>query len=66
MYWDTQDRYIELMNFEMEVLNILETKAYELSEEESLTDKFLVLPKIYHYESLWTIKIDNTYKQLFV
>ena len=24
--WDAQDRYIELKNFELEVLNILETK----------------------------------------
>ena len=32
--WGTQDRYAELMNFKMEVSNILETKAYELSEEE--------------------------------
>ena len=28
---DTQDRYVELMNFEMEVMNILESKAYELN-----------------------------------
>ena len=32
--WGAQDRYIDLMNSEMEVSNILETKAYELSEEE--------------------------------
>ena len=30
--WGIQDRYIELMNFEVEVLNILEIEAYELSE----------------------------------
>ena len=32
--WGAQDRYIELMNCEVEVSNNLETKAYELSEEE--------------------------------
>ena len=29
--WDAQDRYVKLVNFEMEVTNILESKAYELS-----------------------------------
>ena len=32
--WGAQDRYDELMNFKMEVFNILATKAYTLSEEE--------------------------------
>ena len=32
--WGTQDMYIELINFEMEVSNILEAKVYELPEEE--------------------------------
>ena len=31
--WDMQDRYVELVNFEMEDLNILETIAYKLSKE---------------------------------
>ena len=34
--WGTQDRYIKLMNFKMEVSNILETKVYEISEEEKI------------------------------
>ena len=29
--WGVQDRYIGLMNFKMDVSNILETKVYELS-----------------------------------
>ena len=33
-YWDTQDRDVELMNLEMEVTNILETRAYDLTDEE--------------------------------
>ena len=34
--WDTQDMYMKLMNFKMEVLNILETKACKLYEEEKV------------------------------
>ena len=37
--WNTQDRYVELLNFEMEVANILEPKAHELTDKE----KFQVL-----------------------
>ena len=33
----THDRYTELINFEMEVTNILEMKAYELNDEEKVT-----------------------------
>ena len=29
--WSTQDRYVILLNFEMEVLNIIESKVFELS-----------------------------------
>ena len=32
--WDVQDRYVKLLNFELEVTNILETRAYEISGEE--------------------------------
>ena len=28
--WNSQDRSVDFMNFEMEVMNILETKAYKL------------------------------------
>ena len=31
---DAQDRYVDLISFEMEVTNILETKAHKLTEEE--------------------------------
>ena len=34
--WDTQDRYAELVNFEMEVTNILETRAYGLTDDEKV------------------------------
>ena len=30
------DMYVKLMNFEMEVTNILETKAYKLIDEEKV------------------------------
>ena len=33
--WGYQDRYTELMNFKM-VTNILETKVYEITEEEKV------------------------------
>ena len=32
--WDAQDRYVELLNFKMEVTNILETGAYRINDEE--------------------------------
>ena len=32
--WGAYDSYVELMNFEVEVMKILDTKVYELSEEE--------------------------------
>ena len=31
--WGTEVRYVELLKFEMEVINILHTKVYKLSEE---------------------------------
>ena len=34
--WDAKDRYAELINVKMEVTNILETKAYELNDEEKV------------------------------
>ena len=34
--FDTQDRYIKLLNFKVEVTNILETRAYYISDEERL------------------------------
>ena len=33
--WGLQDRYVGLLNFEMEVLKILDNKLYEFSEKES-------------------------------
>ena len=32
--WNATDKYVELLNFQMEVTNILQTKTYELTEEE--------------------------------
>ena len=32
--WGTQDRYVKLLNFEMEVMNMLDTKVCKLHEEE--------------------------------
>ena len=32
--WTAQDRYSEVCNIEMKVMNFLETKAYELTDEE--------------------------------
>ena len=34
--WGVQDRCIELMNLKMEISNILETRAYKLSEEKKV------------------------------
>ena len=31
--WNAPDKYVELLNFKMEVTNILQTKAYKLLEE---------------------------------
>ena len=34
--WDALDRYIKLLNSELDVTNILENKVYEISAEEKL------------------------------
>ena len=34
--WNATDMYLELINFEMKVTNILQTKTYELTEEEKV------------------------------
>ena len=34
--WKTLDRYVELLNFEMEVTDILQTRTYELNDEQSI------------------------------
>ena len=34
--WNTQDRYTELLNFEMEVMTILEKKIYELADDKQV------------------------------
>ena len=50
--WGTHDRYVEFMNFEMEVKNILETKVYELTEDE----KILMIKNGLDWESLQLIQ----------
>ena len=34
--WKVQDRYVELLNFEMEVESVLQAKVYDLSDEEKV------------------------------
>ena len=34
--WNAKDRYTELLHFGTQVMNIIETKAYELTNEENL------------------------------
>ena len=34
--WDAPDRYIKLLNFQIEVTHILETRAHEISNEEQI------------------------------
>ena len=34
--WNAQEKYVELLYFEMEVTNILKTKTYVLAEEETV------------------------------
>ena len=34
--WDALDRYVKLMNFKMKVMYILDTRAYELTDEEKV------------------------------
>ena len=36
-YWDAQDRYVKLLNVELEVTNILETRAYKIGDEEKVS-----------------------------
>ena len=50
--WDPQDRYTVLLNFELKVRNILQPKAYEISNEEDVP----VIKNWLGEESLFTIK----------
>ena len=50
--WIAQDRYVELLNCEKKVTNILETKVYELTDEE----KVPVIKNHLGQESLQLIK----------
>ena len=34
--WDVQDKYVEPMNFKVEVTNILETRVYEQTDKENI------------------------------
>ena len=34
--WDALDRYVKLLNFQLEVTSIYETRAYEVSDEERI------------------------------
>ena len=34
--WDMPDRYVKLLNFQLEMMNILETRAYEINDEERI------------------------------
>ena len=34
--WNAPDKYVELLSFEMDVLNILQTKTYELNDKEKV------------------------------
>ena len=35
--WHAPDSYVELLNFQCEVMNILETIAYEINDKERIT-----------------------------
>ena len=37
-YWNAQERYAELFNFGLEVTNILETGAYQISDKNKVPD----------------------------
>ena len=47
-----QDRYIELLNFELKATNILQTRAYDISDEE----KVLVIKNWLDQEDLLSIE----------
>ena len=36
-HWKASDKYTELLNFEREITNILQTRAYEYNNEEKVT-----------------------------
>ena len=35
--WHTEDKYIELLIFKLQMTNILETRAYEITDEEKVS-----------------------------
>ena len=64
--WGAQYRYTELMNFKMEVLNILDIKAYKLSKEEKvqqiknwLDQKGLQLTQTLTWEKKNNVELQN-------
>ena len=69
IHGNAQDRYDELIKFEMEVTNILETKAYELTNEEKvqviqnwLDQEDLQLIKTFTHEEKESLLTDSTGK----
>ena len=50
--WNAQDRFIELLNIELEVMNILERNTYDLTDEE----KVPVIKSWLGREGMWLIK----------
>ena len=34
--WDVSDSYVKLLNFQLEAMNILETRAFEINDEERM------------------------------
>ena len=49
--WDTQDRYVKLLNLKLKVTYILETRVYEISDLE----KVLVIKNCLGWEGLLLI-----------
>ena len=50
--WDTPDRNVELLNFQLEVTNIIETRAYEINDE----DRILLIKNWLDEEGLLLMK----------
>ena len=61
--WNVRDKEVELINFEMEVTNILQTKTYDLTEEENVPIMKLVSQRASHiYQNIhenWKRSIQN-------
>ena len=51
--WDMPDRYVELLIFQFEVINMLETRVYHINDEKRIP----VIKNDYVWRACWSWKL---------